>query len=192
MISGMTDNETPGVDDTATPPLQDPPPPPQSGSQRSGWSPPPLRSLTRRSHDRVVGGVAGGLGDYFNVDPAIFRLVFVGLSFAGGPWNNYVTHSIAAMVERLRDDARVDMAITRMLDGEVATAAPATDDEVKEFYDKNPEKFKQGEAVRASHILVAVPQGADGITKDKAREKADHREIEQRRVACEEVTVEKA
>lgn len=27
-----------------------------------------------------------------------------GLSFAGGPWNNYVTHSIAAMVEVLRAD----------------------------------------------------------------------------------------
>lgn len=28
-----------------------------------------------------------------------------GLSFAGGPWNNYVTHAIATMVERLREDA---------------------------------------------------------------------------------------
>jgi acetyl-CoA C-acetyltransferase len=28
-----------------------------------------------------------------------------GLSFAGGPWNNYVTHSIATMVEVLREDA---------------------------------------------------------------------------------------
>jgi acetyl-CoA C-acetyltransferase len=28
-----------------------------------------------------------------------------GLSFAGGPWNNYVSHAIAAMVDRLRDDA---------------------------------------------------------------------------------------
>ena len=27
-----------------------------------------------------------------------------GLSFAGGPWNNYVTHSIAAMAGRLRDE----------------------------------------------------------------------------------------
>ncbi|HEY5888193.1 MAG TPA: acetyl-CoA acetyltransferase [Acidimicrobiales bacterium] len=26
-----------------------------------------------------------------------------GMSFAGGPWNNYVTHSIAAMIEVLRD-----------------------------------------------------------------------------------------
>lgn len=28
-----------------------------------------------------------------------------GLSFAGGPWNNYVTHSIATMSDRLREDA---------------------------------------------------------------------------------------
>jgi len=28
-----------------------------------------------------------------------------GLSFAGGPWNDYVTHSIATMAERLRGDA---------------------------------------------------------------------------------------
>jgi len=28
-----------------------------------------------------------------------------GLSFGGGPWNNYVSHSIAAMVDRLRSDA---------------------------------------------------------------------------------------
>ncbi len=27
-----------------------------------------------------------------------------GLCFAGGPWNNYVTHSIATMVERVRDE----------------------------------------------------------------------------------------
>src|SRR5690606_19352768 len=28
-----------------------------------------------------------------------------GLSFAGGPWNNHVSHSIATMVDRLRSDA---------------------------------------------------------------------------------------
>lgn len=32
----------------------------------------------------MLAGVAGGLGDYFNVDPAIFRLAFVALSFFGG------------------------------------------------------------------------------------------------------------
>jgi peptidyl-prolyl cis-trans isomerase C len=76
-------------------------------------------------------------------------------------------------IERLRDDARVDMCITRMLDGEVATAEPATDDEVKQFYEKNPDKFKQGEAVRASHILLLVDEKADDVTRKKARTQID-------------------
>ncbi len=33
--------------------------------------------LTRSSEDRYIGGVAGGLGAYFNVDPALFRVGFV-------------------------------------------------------------------------------------------------------------------
>jgi acetyl-CoA C-acetyltransferase len=37
-------------------------------------------------------------------DPARPLTVTGGLSFAGGPWNNYVTHSIATMVNVLRDD----------------------------------------------------------------------------------------
>jgi acetyl-CoA C-acetyltransferase len=34
-------------------------------------------------------------------DPARPLTVTGGLTFAGGPWNNYVTHSIATMAERL-------------------------------------------------------------------------------------------
>lgn len=46
-------------------------------------SPTPRRFL--RSHDdRVIGGVAGGLGKYFNVDPVFFRVGFVALAFLGG------------------------------------------------------------------------------------------------------------
>ena len=44
----------------------------------------PSRPLRRRTTDRVVGGVAGGLGDYFNVDPLLFRIGFVGLIIFGG------------------------------------------------------------------------------------------------------------
>ena len=66
------------------PPPHSPPPPQAPPPGWGGWSRPPLRSLSRRSDDRVLCGVASGLGDYFNVDPAIFRLVFVGLTFFGG------------------------------------------------------------------------------------------------------------
>jgi phage shock protein PspC (stress-responsive transcriptional regulator) len=44
----------------------------------------PSRPLRRRTTDRVIGGVAGGLGDYFNVDPLLFRIGFVGLIIFGG------------------------------------------------------------------------------------------------------------
>ena len=44
----------------------------------------PGRLLRRRTSDRVIGGVAGGLGDYFNVDPLLIRIGFVGLMLFGG------------------------------------------------------------------------------------------------------------
>lgn len=42
------------------------------------------RRLTKSRHDRVVAGVAGGLGAYFGVDAVLFRIGFVVLSVAGG------------------------------------------------------------------------------------------------------------
>ena len=40
--------------------------------------------LTRSANDKVLGGVCGGLGHYFGIDPVIVRLIFVGLLLAGG------------------------------------------------------------------------------------------------------------
>lgn len=42
------------------------------------------RHLRRRTTDRVIGGVAGGLGDYLNVDPVLLRAAFAGLMIFGG------------------------------------------------------------------------------------------------------------
>lgn len=42
------------------------------------------RVLRRRSDDRVIGGVASGLGDFLNVDPLLIRIGFVGLMVFGG------------------------------------------------------------------------------------------------------------
>jgi phage shock protein PspC (stress-responsive transcriptional regulator) len=70
-----------------TPPINNPEPPdqeeptaptevqePEAGPQR----------LTRSTSDRVIGGVAGGLGRYFGVDPVMFRIGFVISLFLGG------------------------------------------------------------------------------------------------------------
>jgi phage shock protein PspC (stress-responsive transcriptional regulator) len=45
---------------------------------------PPPRRLTRSADDKVFAGVAGGLGEYFSVDPVILRVLFVVLTVAGG------------------------------------------------------------------------------------------------------------
>jgi phage shock protein C len=40
--------------------------------------------LHRSRRDRVVFGVCAGLGEYFDLDPVLFRLAFVLISLAGG------------------------------------------------------------------------------------------------------------
>ncbi len=40
--------------------------------------------LYRSETDRIIAGVAGGLGEYFNLDPTLFRLGFVLITLAGG------------------------------------------------------------------------------------------------------------
>ena len=40
--------------------------------------------LYRSSTDRIIGGVAGGFGEYLNVDPLIIRIIFVVMAIAGG------------------------------------------------------------------------------------------------------------
>lgn len=44
----------------------------------------PGSRLTRSTEDKVLGGLAGGLGRYFGIDPVVFRIAFVVLTLAGG------------------------------------------------------------------------------------------------------------
>ncbi len=42
------------------------------------------KKLTRSTSQKMLGGVCGGLGEYFNVDPVLVRLIFVILTLADG------------------------------------------------------------------------------------------------------------
>jgi phage shock protein PspC (stress-responsive transcriptional regulator) len=44
----------------------------------------PEQRLHRRHRGRMLGGVAAGLADYFDVDPTLVRIGFVALAFVGG------------------------------------------------------------------------------------------------------------
>ncbi len=75
-------------------------------------------------------------------------------------------------LEQLRSDARNDMLVGNMLQAEVAPKVAVTPEQVNDFYQKNPDQFKQPERVRASHILIGFPQNADEAAKKDARTKA--------------------
>jgi phage shock protein C len=42
------------------------------------------KRFTRSSTDKVLAGVCGGLGSYFELDPTVFRIIFVVATFFGG------------------------------------------------------------------------------------------------------------
>ena len=75
--------------------------------------------------------------------------------------------------EQLRIDARVQLTIEKLLESHVAGNAAATEAEAREFYDKNPDKFKQDETVRASHILLRVDPKASDAIRMEARARID-------------------
>jgi peptidyl-prolyl cis-trans isomerase C len=76
-------------------------------------------------------------------------------------------------IEQVKSDARQDMAISKLIESEIASKIAVKPEQVADFYAKNPDQFKQGESVRASHILIGVPKGADAAAKAQARAKAD-------------------
>jgi peptidyl-prolyl cis-trans isomerase C len=76
-------------------------------------------------------------------------------------------------LDQVKSDVRRDMTITKLIDGEIASKIAVTPAQVDDFYAKNPDQFKEGESVRASHILIGVPKGADAAAKAQARTKAE-------------------
>lgn len=43
-----------------------------------------MKKLYRSETDRKLAGVCGGLGEYFDIDPVIFRIIFVVTTLMGG------------------------------------------------------------------------------------------------------------
>jgi phage shock protein C len=43
------------------------------------------KKLYRSNKNKMIGGVAAGLGEYLNIDPTLVRLGYVALALMGGP-----------------------------------------------------------------------------------------------------------
>ena len=73
----------------------------------------------------------------------------------------------------LREYTRRDLLISRFVEIAFVSKTAISEAEIREFYDKSPEKFKRDETVKASHILIGIESSASVDDKKKAREKAE-------------------
>jgi peptidyl-prolyl cis-trans isomerase C len=60
----------------------------------------------------------------------------------------------------LKDSIRSSLREQKWIETQIAGKDAVSDADAQGFYDKNPDKFKAPEQVRASHILLMVPEGA--------------------------------
>jgi peptidyl-prolyl cis-trans isomerase C len=74
--------------------------------------------------------------------------------------------------DQLRERTRRSLLINQLLEEEVGKRISVRPTEVAAFYEQNPNRFAQPESARVSHILIAVPAGAPGATRDAARTRA--------------------
>ncbi len=63
------------------------------------------------------------------------------------------------------------LSIQKLIETEVAGEIKIPEEDVKKYYEDNPETFKQQEQVKASHILVRTEPSADEAAKKEARQK---------------------
>ena len=59
----------------------------------------------------------------------------------------------------LRRQIEQNLILEKLISAHTAADTAISDDEIKQFYDSNPDKIKRPEMVRASHILIGVSDG---------------------------------
>jgi phage shock protein PspC (stress-responsive transcriptional regulator) len=96
------------------------------------------KRLFRDPEDKWVGGVLGGVGAYFNIDPLILRLIYLVFLFLGF---GIILYLILWIVVPKADSA-ADMLQMR---GE-----PVTVDNIKRMFEEGAERFQQGARTVAS------------------------------------------
>jgi peptidyl-prolyl cis-trans isomerase C len=75
-------------------------------------------------------------------------------------------------IDQVRQQTRTNLLVQKVIDAEVASKIVVQDADVSAFYQQNLERFKQGDTVHASHILIGLPQNPTPEQKTQAKTKA--------------------
>jgi peptidyl-prolyl cis-trans isomerase C len=94
----------------------------------------------------------------------------------GFPSEEALAQAMAAdrtTLDKVQQDITRRLQAGKLLDSTIAPTLSVQAADVRSFYDENLERFREEEAVRASHILIAVPPDAGGAVQQEARTKAE-------------------
>ena len=79
----------------------------------------------------------------------------------------------ASVSASLRPQIEKQLTITKYIETAYASKAQVTDGELRSYYDKNRDAFRQPEQVKASYILLIVDPRWDKAKKDEAKKKME-------------------
>ncbi|MFE2286926.1 PspC domain-containing protein [Streptomyces sp. NPDC059443] len=102
-------------------------PPPDAGSgsgASAAAAPPPAEHppLRRSRRDKVLAGVCGGLGRYFDLDPVIFRIVLGVLGVTGGVGLIFYGFAWLLLPQEGEEDSEAKKLLTGRVEGSTLTA----------------------------------------------------------------------
>lgn len=72
-----------------------------------------------------------------------------------------------------RDNVKKMIQQQKWMEGQIGDKAAVSDADIKKFYDENKKEFEHPEMVRASHILIRVPEDADEKVVAEKKKAAD-------------------
>lgn len=99
------------------------------------------------------------------------RMDGIGKQFSSEEEYQNALESMGLTEPILKQNIVKGLTIQNFVETEIMSKVAVTDEEAKDFYDKNPQYFKRPEQVKASHILAKVEQDADEAQKAAAMEK---------------------
>ena len=124
------------------------------------------KRLRRSLKDSVIGGVSGGLGEYFGTDPVIFRILFVVLTFTGGGgvliyllmWIFIPKAEVDFRGQQFNNQQNSadfeEQKETDFEEGKSKKQEPVTDEEPQELDPKIIERRKNGNLIGGSFLIM--------------------------------------
>jgi peptidyl-prolyl cis-trans isomerase C len=81
--------------------------------------------------------------------------------------------SEGSSLEKLQQQTRMTLLVSKVLEAEIGPKVSVQPKDIDAFYQQNLDRFKEGETVHASHILIAIPEKADAAQKQQSRAQAE-------------------